>query len=41
MCGKCKGKRQNALPVTAKEDQSKAILAIYTAEKDVLAALLY
>ena len=36
MCGKW----QNASPFTATGDQSKAILAVYIAEKDVLAAFI-
>ena len=32
------GKWQNVLPVTANKHQDKAILAVYIAAKDVLAA---
>ena len=35
------GKWQYASPVTAKEDQDKAVLAIYIAAKDILATLHY
>ena len=32
------GKWQNASPITAKQDQDKALLAIYIAAKHILAA---
>ena len=37
MCGKWR----NALPVIAKEDQGKAVLSVYVAAKNILAALHY
>ena len=35
------GKWRNALPVTAKEDQGKAVLAIYITVEDILSPLRY